>query len=254
VQVPVTYECGGSASGWGALLLEDAAVFDGDPQHEALVEIDGSVTILRAGRQQLALGSPPSDMEVAGTFLVEGVLHFATGLDHVLFLLGLLLGAGTSIAASGTREAAREIVLVISGFTLGHSLTLALAVLDIVSVPARIVEPAIAASIVVVAAWNFQRPEARRELAYLAATFGLVHGLGFSSILAEILPTHGKTVPLIAFNLGLEVAQLAVVGLALAPLAWSARKVWYRRVVVQGGSALVGCAGLFWLAERLGSS
>jgi len=215
------------------------------------VELGGSVTILRAGRQRLTLGTAPSEAETAMTFLAEGVLHFATGLDHVLFLLGLLLGAGTIAGNGGAREAGRELVVVVSGFTLGHSLTLALAALGIVSVSPRVVEPAIAASIVVVAAWNVARPDARRELAYLAATFGLVHGLGFSSILAESLPNHGRLVPLVAFNVGLELAQLAVVGLALAPLAWSAKKAWYRTVVVRGGSALVACAGLYWLVERL---
>jgi len=248
VRVPIAYECPEPRRD---LSLDDRAVFDGDPQHESLVAHDDGVTILRAGRQQVSLGQSPSTLDTALAFVGEGILHFATGFDHVLFVLGLLLGAGVVVQAKGTRAAGREVVLVISGFTLGHSITLALAALDVVRVSSRIVEPAIAASIVIVAVCTALRPEQRRALAILAAAFGLVHGLGFSSVLAESLPSRGRLVPLVAFNVGLELAQLAIVALALGPIAWASRKPWYRRVVVEGGSALVGLAGLGWLIERV---
>lgn len=250
VRVRMSYDCPAPASG---LRLVDDAVFPGDPQHESLVELEGTVSLLRPGRQSLALGDAPSIGAVAQTFLEEGAIHFATGWDHVLFVLSLLLGAGTTIAARGARIAGKEIAIVVTSFTVGHSLSLAAAAFDLVRVPSSIVEPAIAASIVVVAAWNVLRPTARGALPGVGLAFGFVHGLGFSTLLSELLPANGRVLPLLAFNVGLELAQLAVVALALGPLAWAAKQTWNTRVVVQGGSAVTGAIGLFWLVTRIAS-
>jgi hypothetical protein len=267
------------------LVLRDDAVFDDDPQHEAIVRIDASeesvdalveraaragagpgpdarphgaaaqdarATVLRATSRELRLEPPDRPLlDLVGTFLVEGALHLVTGYDHLLFLLSLLLVAGTQAAREGTRRALREVALVVTGFTVGHSVTLVAAALDWLVLPSRPVEVAIAASIVLVAAWNVARPEPRRSLPAVATAFGLVHGFGFSSVLRElVLPTEGRVVALLAFNVGIELAQLACVLAALGPLAWAARRPWYRRAVVQGGSAAIATVAAYWMVAR----
>jgi hypothetical protein len=233
------------------LVFEDRSVFDSDPQHEAIVRIGERVTVLRAGRQEVSVGDARSTAATVGTFLLEGAFHLITGYDHVLFLVSLLLVAGELAAREGLRRAAADVALVVTGFTVGHSVTLVAAALDVVSLPARLVESAIALSIAIVAAWNVLRPQARRGLPGLATGFGLIHGFGFSSVLRElVLPVGERVAALVAFNLGIELAQLVIVALLIGPLAWAGRKSWYRRWVVQGGSLVLCAIGIAWFLER----
>lgn len=182
-----------------------------------------------------------------------GVDHILTGWDHLCFLAGLLVAAGGLAALLG----------VVTAFTLAHSLTLALAALELVSVPSRPVELLIAASIAWVGLANLlqRRPVARWKEAF---GFGLVHGLGFAGFLGEALAGESRRlVPLLGFNLGVEAGQLALVLLAVALLAL-ARSALRRPAAAPGGeprwlvpraprlvlSAGVAAAGLWWLAER----
>lgn len=230
--------------------FEDDSIFDSDTQHEAIVRIGDAPTILRRGRQSVAL-RPPSWRETALTFLVEGAIHLVTGYDHILFLLSLLLVAGELARERGTREAVKDVALMVTAFTLGHSVTLILAALDVVALPSRLVESAIAASIVAVAVWNVVRPEARVGLRWVAGMFGLIHGFGFSSVLRELLlPTGQRVTALLTFNLGIELAQLVIVVIVVPLLGFCARSARYRTVVVRGGSVLIGAMGLWWLIRR----
>lgn len=252
VSVTLDYACPSPRTG---LLLHDDAVFDGDARHEAIVRLasgaDVSAHVLRTGSRELALGESTSLPQQAGRFLVEGMLHLFTGYDHVLFLLSLLLVAGEIAARDGMRRAIRNVAVVVTGFTLGHSVTLIAAALDVVTLPSRLVESGIALSIVVVAVWNLVRPEARRGLPWVAAAFGLVHGFGFSSVLRElVLPRAGTIVALLSFNFGIELAQLAIVIVVLGPLAWGATRPWYHRTVVQGGSVAITLVASYWLITR----
>lgn len=245
VRVTVSFTCDGAP-----VRFEDDAVFDSDAQHEAIVRVGDAPTILRRGRQEVALVAP-SLGDTAWTFLVEGAIHLVTGYDHILFLLSLLLVAGELAREKGTRAAVRDVALMVTAFTLGHSVTLILAALDVVALPSRLVESAIAASIVAVAVWNFVRPEARVGLRWVAGVFGLVHGFGFSSVLRELLlPAGQRVTALLMFNLGIELAQLAIVVVVVPLLGWLAASRRYRAVVVRGGSALIGLAGLWWLIQR----
>lgn len=248
VRIPIVFACPSPRTG---LVLHDGAVFGGDPQHEAIVRIGEHVTILRAGRQDLEIGDVPAAGSTIATFLVEGALHLITGYDHVLFLLSLLLVAGQLAAKLGMKKAIRDVALVVTGFTLGHSVTLIAAALDVVTLPSRLVESAIAGSIVIVAAWNLVKPEAREGLPWVATIFGLIHGFGFSSVLRElVLPAGERIAALLAFNVGIELAQLAIILCVIGPLAWAGRKTWYRAVVIRGGSIVVGLIGLAWLVQR----
>ncbi len=169
------------------------------------------------------------------------------GLDHILFLLALLLAGGRLLTLVG----------ITSGFTLGHSITLALSVLGVVRPPAEIIEPLIALSIALVAAeaiaaTSVARAQQRDRRWKLATAFGLVHGFGFAGALNELgLSAADKATALVGYNLGVELGQLAIV-LALAPLILLlARRPLAHRVIVRALSAAIFVAGLYWFAQRI---
>ncbi|MET0981731.1 MAG: HupE/UreJ family protein, partial [Telluria sp.] len=143
-----------------------------------------------------------------------------------------------------------DVLRIVTAFTLAHSLTLSLAVLGALSLPSRLVESAIAAS-VVLAALNNLWPLYHRWRALVAFGFGLIHGFGFASVLADLgLPQGALVLSLVGFNVGVELGQLAIVALFL-PLAFALRRgLFYRRMVMTGGSACIALAALVWLAER----
>jgi hydrogenase/urease accessory protein HupE len=193
-----------------------------------------------------APGTPP--LPGFRSYLRLGVEHILTGYDHLLFLLGLLVAC----------RRFRTVAAIITCFTLAHSVTLALAAFDVVTLPARVVEPLIAASIVFVGVDNLLRgdePQRRWvERWLLAFAFGLVHGLGFAGALGEIgLGAAGTSIvgPLVAFNLGVELGQLAVAA-PLLVLLWKLR-AWppFARHGAKAVSLIVAAVGLVWLARRL---
>lgn len=250
----LTYRCPPPVEG---RVLRDDTVFDDDPQHEAIVRLGDPGTadavVLRSGSREARVGEPPSTARLLGVFLWEGVLHLITGYDHVLFLLSLILAAGFVAVRRGMRKAVIDVAILVTAFTIGHSVTLIAAALEVVVLPSQPVEAVIAGSIMVVAAWNVLRPEERGPMPWLGFFFGLIHGFGFSSVLAEIgLPREQTVLALLAFNVGIEVAQLLFVVLALGPIAWAARSPAYRNVVVRGGSVAIALMAGVWLVERLG--
>jgi len=250
VAVPIVFAC----PGLGELTLIDNAVFPDDRQHESIVRFGGSdatAHVLRFGSREMVLRPDASFGGTVQRFLVEGALHFATGYDHILFLFTLLLIAGASAAEKGLRLGIRNTALVVTGFTLGHTLTLIAAAFDVVVLPTRITESGIALSIVIVAVWNLFDPRMRPSLPWIASAFGLIHGFGFSSVLKELLlPTGSRVTALLAFNVGIELAQLAVVAIVIFPLAWAARRDWYKPYVIQAGSVAIALLGAYWLISR----
>lgn len=175
------------------------------------------------------------------TFLWKGMGHIFSGLDHILFVLSLLLVTRTW----------KDLAWVVTSFTIAHSITLVLGVLGHVTLSARIVEPVIALSIVYVAVENIVRKEPRARIAIIFG-FGLIHGLGFSgSLRAMHLPTGELASALVGFNVGVELGQLAVVAPLFPLLLWlQARKELYRAVLV-GGSGLAAVIATVWLIERV---
>lgn len=237
------------------LTLRDDTVFPDDPQHEALVyiafESGEDAEVLRRSRQSMELGGPASGGKIAGVFLWEGVLHFAFGYDHVLFLLSLLLAAGFVSRKDGFKKALKDVAILITAFTLGHSVTLIAAALQVIVLPIQPVEVTIAASIVVVAMLNVWKPEKRGPLPWLAGGFGLIHGFGFSSVLAELgLPGSHAVLALVCFNVGIEVAQLTFAAVVLPFLVWAAKQKGYR-AFVRGASVLIALLAVFWVVERV---
>lgn len=177
-------------------------------------------------------------------FLLMGIRHIWTGYDHLLFLFGLLIV---------TRNFASS-VRIITCFTIAHSITLAVATLSLVNLSSRIVEPLIAASIVYVGIENLLRGDDPKGRWLLTFAFGLIHGFGFASVLRELgvgANGSGITVPLVSFNLGVEVGQVVIAGLVL-PVIWKlrARPVFVRKAV-PAGSVLVALLGSYWLVQRI---
>ena len=181
-------------------------------------------------------------------FLLLGIEHILTGYDHLAFLLALLIAGGSL----------RYNAKIITSFTVAHSLTLALATLGLINVPPAIVEPVIAASVVFVGLENlFRRRVAARWL--VTFVFGLVHGLGFASVLRELgigteLGIGGlgaQAIPLLSFNLGVELAQIAIAAVVL-PLVWKLeQRQSFTLKHVPALSLLITFAGLYWLVTRI---
>lgn len=250
-----------------ALALNYRLLFDIDALHRGLLRLDldgvshTAVLAPDTGVLKIKAGET-SRLAQFGQYLVEGVWHIWIGFDHILFLLALLLPAvlvssvllnnkriWTGVATF--RAALSEVLWVVTAFTIAHSITLTLAALQIISLPSRWVESAIAASVVLAAANNlFPLVEKKRWL--VAFTFGLIHGFGFASVLTELgLPKDALVLSLLGFNLGVEMGQLAIVAVFL-PVAYLLRNTaLYRKSVFVGGSILTMLVALVWLAERV---
>ncbi len=241
--------------------LRYAVLEDIDPSHRGLLSLTaGTIT------QTAVLGgkSTASSLQVHSParwrafqeYLSAGIWHIWSGIDHLLFLVSLLLPAvllrrkGHWEPVPQARPALISILKVVTAFTLAHSITLTLAALDLVRLPTRLTESVIAASIIV-AALNNIFPVVTEGRARIAFAFGLLHGFGFASVLAEMgLPHGARLVSLLAFNLGIETGQLAVV-FAIMPLVYAARaSVFYRRAFLPWGSAAIASLALVWLVQR----
>lgn len=234
----------------GPVTLRNTWRLDVDPGSETVCAVDGSAWVFRLGIDELEVGSPPTLGETLKSFVGLGAVHVFGGIDHMLFVVALLLAAALGAGESGIRAGLIAVAGVVTGFTLGHSITLILAGLDVVRVDARITESVIALSIVVVAVENIAAREIRWRF-WTASVFGLVHGFGFAYVLAETeLPRRGTTLALVAFNVGIELAQLAIVVVLYPALAWSARKSWYRRAVLIPLSAAIATLSAIWFVKR----
>jgi hypothetical protein len=238
------------------------SLMDGiDPSHRALLTLtDGAAaqTGVLGGKAAPALYTldAPSRSRAFVEYLQAGVWHIWSGIDHLLFLLSLLLPAvllrhnGSWQPVARVRPAFLSILKVVTAFTLAHSITLSLAALNVVRLPGRLTESVIAASIIV-AALNNIFPLVTDRRARIAFAFGLLHGFGFASVLADMgLPAGARLISLLAFNLGIETGQLAVV-LAVMPVVYVLRTgAVYRRALMPWGSAVIAGVALVWLVQR----
>jgi hypothetical protein len=234
--------------------LEYSLFADLDPTHRGLLHAQlGPQTVTAVfGPDQPRLSLDADGRSRWEQFLDygrEGVWHIWIGFDHVLFLVSLLLPA--VLAMPRFAPAFWDVFRVVTAFTIAHSITLALAALSVVTLPSRLVESAIAAS-VVLAALNNLWPLVHRARWLVAFSFGLIHGFGFASVLADLgLPQESLLLALVGFNLGVEAGQLCIVA-AFLPIAYTLRDSWvYRRVVVLGGSALIVLIAALWMVERV---
>ncbi len=232
-----------------------------DPSHRGLLTLTAGRVVQTAvlgGAAEHATFSvfAPSRWRAFVDYFHAGIWHIWSGIDHLLFLLSLLLPAvllrngGRWEPVPEARPALISIFKVVTAFTLAHSLTLTLAALDIVRLPSRLTESIIAASIIV-AALNNIFPLVTESRARIAFAFGLLHGFGFASVLADMgLPHGARLISLLAFNVGIETGQMAVV-LAVMPIIYALRAgAFYRRAVMPWGSAAIAALALVWLVQR----
>jgi hypothetical protein len=267
------------------LALDFRAFFAIDQRHEAIVTVHepnapGDATVVRATDPILRVHA--GEQIRLAAWVAAGVEHIWDGRDHVCFVLALLLvvalvrdrnrrgageGAGARATAGSAEGAAegdrwtirgplatlRHTATIITAFTVAHSLSLIAASLGWVSLPSRLVESLIAFSILYTALENIARPDVRWRFA-LTFGFGLVHGLGFASVLQVMLPPDHVIAPLLGFNLGVELGQLVIVAIAL-PLIWLvARELGadrYRRRVLPVLSIAIATIAIKWLIERV---
>jgi hypothetical protein len=238
----VEYACGGDVA--DVLIRDDLFDVLGRDHHTlARIDAPGLATQFafspESRETRVTLGGRSADRGFL-SFLVLGIEHILSGWDHLLFLLGLLLRGGAWLS----------LAKIITAFTAAHSVTLALAVLNVVSLPDRLVEAVIALSIAVVAAENlFLRPVVSRRW-IVSFGFGLVHGFGFSSVLRELgLPASGLLRSLVGFNAGVELGQALVVTVALPALLLVRKTRWEPRVVWSSSAAIM-LVGVILFVER----
>ena len=208
----------------------------------------GPVEVLEPGGESTAVAlagprTPTARLETLRRFAHLGVVHIVPwGVDHVLFVLGLAL--------LGPRLG--PLLAQVTAFTAAHTLTLALSSYGVVRLSPRVVEPLIALSIVYVGVENAVSPRLRASRLVLVFAFGLLHGLGFAGVLGELgLPEHDRLVALLAFNVGVELGQLAVVAGAVLVLSLWARTGRDRSVLVRPASLAIAALGLFWTVRRV---
>jgi len=228
-----------------------AHLFPYDPNHQTFVNVYEGDTLVRQevlNRDRTSVdfytGTRQGLLAIFSSFTSSGIHHIAIGPDHILFIVGLLLLGGTLT----------RLLAIVTAFTLGHSVTLALATLQIVDPPTRIIEPAIALSIVYVGADNLLVGARGRDVRpWVALLFGLVHGFGFASVLRETgLPNRALGLSLFSFNLGVEIGQAIIVVLVSTALSLvRQRSAALARQIVTVGSVGVMIAGAFWFIERV---
>lgn len=240
----------GDAPNPGRLTIR-AALFPYDSNHQTFVNVyeNGRLTrqeILSPARGAVDLytGTRQGKIAVFKAFVASGIHHIAIGPDHILFIVGLLLLGG----------GVRRLLLIVSAFTLGHSATLSLATLGVLSPPPHVIEPAIALSIVYVGADNLLVGSSGRDArAWVALFFGLVHGFGFAGVLRETgLPSGALGISLFAFNVGVEIGQAVIVVIVASPLAaLQARRPAIAQKLVAAASVVVIAAGSYWFVQRV---
>jgi HupE / UreJ protein len=236
--------------------------FDLDPQHRGLLSLETQ------GLTHTAIFSPTqvnhalplvavNPVQQFLEFVREGIWHIWIGFDHILFLLTLLLPAvlerkdGKWKPVLEMRSVFGNVLKVVTAFTVAHSITLSLATLGVIQLPSRWVESVIALS-VILSALNNIYPIVQGRRWIIAFGFGLIHGFGFASVLADLgLPQEALLRALIGFNLGVEVGQIAIV-CAFLPLAFALRDSWfYRQVPFKAGSISIAVVASIWIMERL---
>jgi hypothetical protein len=266
--IPLSGECRQASE---SLHIDYRLFFDVDAQHKGLLKLERgeegksgvqSAVFAHDQPERRFVLAEKSAFRHFGDYLVEGIFHIWIGIDHILFLVSLLLPAvlirqagKASLRASwrgaeSFRPAFWEVLKVVTAFTVAHTITLTLATLGLVQLPSRLVESVIALS-VVLAALNNLAPLVGHGRWIVAFVFGLIHGFGFASVLADLgLPDSALVVALLGFNLGVETGQLAIVAVVL-PISFRLRHGgFYRLFVLRGGSLLIVGIAAAWFVER----
>ena len=253
--LPLSIRCAKS----GPVVIDYALLFDLDPTHRGLVTLKGNgapqtFVLSSQHRRETLPTAQQGALRQATTMVREGIWHIWTGLDHLLFLLALLIPAGLQAAKArsgrqGWRPLLEDVLTLVTAFTVAHSITLTLATLRVVTLPPRLIETSIAVSIVV-AGWRLRRADAQ-PAPWIAFGFGLVHGFGFANVLADMhLPPGSLALSLFSFNAGVEIGQCVIVAALLPLIRWMQGYDAYRRSVLPAAAVVIAAIGLAWSIER----
>ncbi|HSB10866.1 MAG TPA: HupE/UreJ family protein [Blastocatellia bacterium] len=247
----LSFELKLNTTGKPVALRIQCALFPYDPQHQTFLNLyeEGRLVhqeIFTQDHQMFVYytGGRQTWISVVEKFILAGIHHIFTGPDHVLFIVGLLLMGGTLL----------RLLSIVTAFTIAHSVTLSLAALNVVNPSPRLIEPAIALSIVYVGIDNLMVGKTGRDVrAWIAFFFGFVHGFGFAGVLKEFgLPSGALGWSLFSFNLGVEIGQACiVVVVAFLLAAIRNRNQALSRLVLAAGSVCVALAGTFWFVQRV---
>ncbi|MBL8190069.1 MAG: HupE/UreJ family protein [Acidobacteria bacterium] len=236
-------------------LSVNCSLFPYDPLHQTFINVyeddaltHQDITDKDHAKVEYFIGGAAGDwrstLAVVKRFVLSGIQHIFAGPDHILFIIGLLLLGGSM----------RRLLLIVTAFTIAHSVTLTLAALDVLNPPARWIEPIIALSIVYVGIDNLMVGKTGRDVrAWIAFFFGFIHGFGFAGVLKEFgLPRGALGWSLFSFNLGVEIGQVCIVIVAASLLMMLRRRnpVWGDRIAIIG-SIVVILAGSFWFIQRV---
>lgn len=239
--------------------LDYSLLFDIDATHRGLISYRGPgapqtfALSPQDNRAMLSAGAA-SPVQQFATMAREGVWHIWIGFDHILFLLALLLPAGLRATRALDERPSwapllKDVLTLVTAFTIAHSITLSLAAMKVVSLPPRLIETTIALSIVV--AGLRMRYAILRPAAWIAFSFGLIHGFGFANVLADLqLPTGSVALSLFAFNIGVELGQCAIVLVALPVIRYAQRHTFYQRTFMPTAAVLIAAVGAAWSIER----
>ena len=237
-----------------------AKVAASSPSAASGASVDAAGGLLASGAASEPAAAPTAaaqpEPHASAGFVREGMRHILGGYDHVLFLLVLLLPAVMRRMKTGWQpverlaQAIMPVAVIVTAFTIAHSVTLTLAGLKLVSLSSSFIAPAIAVTIVFAAIDNLT-PIFRGRRAIVTFLFGLIHGFGFAGVLGELnLPTVQFAWALFQFNLGIELGQLFIVAIAVTALFAFRRQAWYSNVVIRGGSAVAIVIGSLWFIDR----
>lgn len=254
--VPVRAQCALA----GAIVIRYHAFFNENTEHKLLLTLN-SVTansnrVLSEKQQDVEWNVTAGDPWRTFTeFMYQGMVHIWIGIDHILFLLSLLLVSvlvrrnGRWVADGDLRRILVNTTWIVTAFTLAHSITLSATALGLIHFSSRWVEVGIALSVMLVALNNIYPLIVR--LGWLTFAFGLLHGMGFAGVLGELgLPADQQFLTVLAFNLGVEVGQMTIVLLLLPLLIFFRKQLWYARYALTGTSAVVALIALQWVVER----
>ena len=250
--------------------LDYSLIMDDVPLHRALVVVKysdkgGQTNFANGIAASFDSGQRSATVDLGETypwknfvkFVKSGTEHILFGLDHVLFVIALLVQAvvvrrgGRWVPVTDFRQGMIKLLKIVTLFTLAHSITLSMAVLGVVSLSSRLVESVIAASIAVVAL-NILVPVFKERIGWMVFVFGLFHGLGFAGNLKYLGLAEGSlAIPLAGFNVGVEFGQLSIVVALFPVLYWLSRRDYYIPMVLKPGSGLIAVAALLWLTERM---
>jgi HupE / UreJ protein len=247
----------------GRISLDYQLLFDLDPLHRGLIAVsyppDGTPINLMFSPDSHRLdveSAHPELLRVFGQYFWAGLVHVWSGLDHLLFLAGLFLPAvlrrvnGRWEPVANLPTALRDMAWIVTAFTLAHAFTLTLAATGAFKLPSRVVESAVALT-VLFAGLNNVVPIVYKELFWLSGAFGLIHGAAVASALIDMgLPGTGRVWALLAFNLGVEAAQLSLLALVILPAFAARRSRFYRQGILVPGSIVVTAVGACWFVER----